>query len=217
MQAHMWNTIDSLTKIDQHDKIEFTGRIIKIRKCKDKIFYIVSDRGITSDTIQYVNECVVTEPSAGNIINNSIVKIRGLIIRYETDHIKSCSIKRAEIQIESLEIINKSHNKLPIQISDKIILRNEGTDDKKIKVNLDTRLDNRVIDLRRDENKLIFNIKAHISKFARTFFEENDFIEIHTPKIISTASESGASVFGLKYFNKSAYLAQSPQLCTQML
>lgn len=83
-------------------------------------------------------------------------------------------------------------------------------------MNQDTRLDNRVLDLRTPANQAIFRLEAGVCKLFRDILTQNGFTEIHTPKIISAASEGGANVFTVSYFKDSAYLAQSPQLYKQM-
>jgi len=83
-------------------------------------------------------------------------------------------------------------------------------------VNLDTRLDNRVLDLRTQTSQAIFSIQAGVCCFFRDLLTQRHFTEIHTPKIIPAASEGGANVFQVTYFKGSAYLAQSPQLYKQM-
>lgn len=82
--------------------------------------------------------------------------------------------------------------------------------------NIDTRLDYRWIDLRTEKNQLMFEMQTELVKAFREFCLERNFIEIHTPKLIGTASESGADVFELDYFDGKAYLAQSPQFYKQM-
>ena len=82
--------------------------------------------------------------------------------------------------------------------------------------NIDTRLDYRWIDLRTEKNLLMFRVQTAFVAAMRKFLVERDFIEIHTPKLIGAASESGADVFELKYFDRKAYLAQSPQFYKQM-
>jgi len=77
-------------------------------------------------------------------------------------------------------------------------------------------LDNRVLDLRTPANQAIFRLEAGVCKLFRDILEKRGFTEIHTPKIISAASEGGANVFTVSYFKESAYLAQSPQLYKQM-
>ena len=82
--------------------------------------------------------------------------------------------------------------------------------------NIDTRLDYRWIDLRTEKNLLMFRVQTVFVNAMRRFLLERNFIEIHTPKLIGAASESGADVFELKYFDRKAYLAQSPQFYKQM-
>ncbi|EGC36518.1 hypothetical protein DICPUDRAFT_31743 [Dictyostelium purpureum] len=85
-----------------------------------------------------------------------------------------------------------------------------------VNVGLSQRLQNRYLDLRVPANLSIFRIQSAVCALFREFLSAKDFTEIHSPKIISTASESGASVFKLGYFNTHAYLAQSPQFYKQM-
>jgi aspartyl-tRNA synthetase len=79
-----------------------------------------------------------------------------------------------------------------------------------------TRLDNRVIDLRTTAKQAIFRISSGVCQLFREYLINNDFVEIHTPKLIGGSSEGGANVFSLTYFGKKACLAQSPQLYKQM-
>ncbi|MCS6962330.1 MAG: aspartate--tRNA(Asn) ligase [Deltaproteobacteria bacterium] len=81
---------------------------------------------------------------------------------------------------------------------------------------LETRLDYRVLDLRRPESRLIFEIQTFVEHKMREFFIENGFIEIHSPKLLGFPSESGSELFRLDYFGRTAYLAQSPQFYKQM-
>lgn len=84
-------------------------------------------------------------------------------------------------------------------------------------VGLSTRLDNRVLDLAAPLNKAIFAIHSGVQKLFREFLEKHDFHSITTPKLLGAPSEGGANVFEVKYFEKKAYLAQSPQFYKQML
>lgn len=81
---------------------------------------------------------------------------------------------------------------------------------------IDQRIDYRWIDLRTDENQLMFKVQTVMVNAMREFLIDRNFIEIHTPKLIGAASESGAEVFEVKYFDRLAYLAQSPQFYKQM-
>ena len=81
---------------------------------------------------------------------------------------------------------------------------------------IDLKLDYRWLDLRADHNQIIFKVQTCMVHAMREYLTNRNFIEIHTPKIIGTASESGSDVFELKYFDTKAYLAQSPQFYKQM-
>ena len=81
---------------------------------------------------------------------------------------------------------------------------------------IDVRMDYRWIDLRRDVNHLMLRLQTTLTGAMREFLVEKNFVEIHTPKLIGAASESGSDVFEVKYFDTNAYLAQSPQFYKQM-
>ncbi|MBP5725869.1 MAG: aspartate--tRNA(Asn) ligase [Clostridia bacterium] len=81
---------------------------------------------------------------------------------------------------------------------------------------IDQRIDYRWIDLRTDENQLMFRVQTVLVNAMRQYLLKKNFTEIHTPKLIGAASESGADVFEVKYFDRKAYLAQSPQFYKQM-
>lgn len=81
---------------------------------------------------------------------------------------------------------------------------------------LHPRLTNRVVDLRHPANQALFRVRAAVTRTFRWTLDQQDFVEIQTPKIMAGATESGAEVFKVNYFGRSAYLAQSPQLSKQM-
>ena len=81
---------------------------------------------------------------------------------------------------------------------------------------IDCRMDYRWIDLRREKNTLMLKLQTTLTAAMREFLIERNFVEIHTPKLIAAASESGSDVFEVKYFDTKAYLAQSPQFYKQM-
>ena len=82
---------------------------------------------------------------------------------------------------------------------------------------IDVRLDARVLDLRRDENKAIFRIQHVVLEATRSFLSKKGFMEVHTPRIITSATEGGAALFPVAYFKREAFLAQSPQLYKEQL
>lgn len=81
---------------------------------------------------------------------------------------------------------------------------------------IDKRMDWRFLDLRVPKNNLIFRIQTTLEHAWRSYWVENDFIELHTPKLMASASESKAELFEVEYFETKAYLAQSPQFFKQM-
>jgi len=83
--------------------------------------------------------------------------------------------------------------------------------------NIDTRLEVRPIDLRRKILQHIFNTRSNVLQSIRNYFSKEDFTEINTPKMIATATEGGAALFPIFYYNKEAFLAQSPQLYKEQL
>lgn len=165
----------------------------------------------------------------GGTPTESIVDITGTVEKPEKP-IESCT-QKVEIKIEKFFVVNRATDRLPLQILDasrKVVGQEfdyqaqekeeepEGDNKGIIKVKLKTRLDNRVIDLRTVAKQAIFRLSSGVCQLFREFLNQNDFIEIHTPKLIGGTSEGGANVFRLKYFGKEACLAQSPQLYKQM-
>lgn len=123
----------------------------------------------------------------GTVVDNPVVKLNGL-----------------EIQLESIEVLGKAESPIPYDPFGET------------QPMVDFRMDWRVLDLRRPENLLIFKVATTAEMAMREFWVKNGFIEIHSPKIIGAPSESGAELFEMTYFERKAYLAQSPQFYKQM-
>jgi len=134
-------------------------------------------------------------------------------VRKAPTKIESCTQSDVELHVTQVFVISASEPRLPILLED--AMRPED-DESLASVSQDTRLDNRVIDLRTITNQAIYKVEAGICKLFRDTLHNLGFNEIHTPKIINAASEGGANVFKVSYFKTSAYLAQSPQLYKQM-
>lgn len=113
---------------------------------------------------------------------------------------------KVELQVEKLDILSESRAISPIPIAGK----------EAEKVSLEKRLNWRWLDLRRPEKQLIFKVWTLMEQSFREYWLKEGFLQIHSPKIMSTASESGAELFEIKYFKKKAYLSQSPQFYKQM-
>jgi aspartyl-tRNA synthetase len=87
----------------------------------------------------------------------------------------------------------------------------------KVDADLDTRLDSRFMDLRRERTTAVFTIRHEVLKAVRSFLSDSGFVETSTPKVVATATEGGTSLFPITYFDREAFLNQSPQLFKQML
>lgn len=111
-----------------------------------------------------------------------------------------------EIAVEKIIILSLATPELPIPVAEKGA---EETD-------LQKRLDWRWLGLRKPEKTLIFKVWTLMEHTFREYWIKNNYIEIHSPKFMSTPSESGAELFEVKYFDRKAYLAQSPQFYKQM-
>jgi nondiscriminating aspartyl-tRNA synthetase len=110
-----------------------------------------------------------------------------------------------EILPDSVEILSVAETPLPLGVVDKV------------EADFDTRLDNRFIDLRKPETQAIFKIRNAVLAAAHDYLRSQSFLEVHTPKIIASSSEGGTDMFKLRYFEREAFLAQSPQLYKQSL
>ncbi|MEM2058665.1 MAG: amino acid--tRNA ligase-related protein, partial [Thermoproteota archaeon] len=85
------------------------------------------------------------------------------------------------------------------------------------RISLDERLDNRTLDLRKPRNMAIFKFQSSLVKHIREYLHLHGFVEVFTPRLIATATEGGAALFPIAYFDKEAFLAQSPQLYKEQL
>ncbi|KAF2867132.1 aspartyl-tRNA synthetase [Massariosphaeria phaeospora] len=163
---------------------------------------------------------------SGNVSTESTLVVTGLVKRVK-EPIKSASIKDFEIHITKLFVEVAAEVPLPLQVEDaERPLPSEGVGEEEEKqdessgrplVTLNTRLNNRTIDLRAKINHAIFVIKSGVCTLFQEFLSQKGFLLVQTPKILGAASEGGANVFELKYFDRPAYLAQSPQFFKQML
>ncbi len=188
---------DLRKSIDQTVKIQ--GWLQTLRDQKKMQFLIMRDRtGLVQVAVEKAAHPELAEKISllgaesaltitGKVIDNPIVKLGGL-----------------EILLEDLVIESAAEPQTPFDPFGEAMPA------------VDFRLDWRYLDLRRKQNLLIFEVQTTLEMAMREFWVKHNFIEIHTPKIISTASEGGAEVFQIDYFERKAYLAQSPQFYKQM-
>uniref|UniRef100_T1JFZ4 Aspartate--tRNA ligase, cytoplasmic n=1 Tax=Strigamia maritima TaxID=126957 RepID=T1JFZ4_STRMM len=199
------------------DKIWVRGRLHTSRAKGKQCFFVLRQQHYSVQCLIAVSETIskAMVKFAAAITKESIVDIEG-VVRGVPQPIESCTQKDVEIHVEQLFVISAAASQLPLQIEDASRPVTDDSEGLNIRVHQDTRLDNRVLDLRTPANQAIFRLEAGVSKLFRETLDKMNFVEIHTPKIISAASEGGANVFQVSYFKGNAYLAQSPQLYKQM-
>ncbi len=183
-----------INNIVPETEIKISGWVERIRDSKNMIFLVVKDiSGHIQVTIEKASNEEIVNALHG-VIANSVVSVYG--VAHLSDYVKMGGIELIPTKVEVLSVAEA----LPIMDN----------------ANIDNRLDYRWIDLRSNKNILIFKIQSCFTNAMREFLVKNNFIEIHTPKLIGAASESGSDVFEVKYFDRKAYLAQSPQFYKQM-
>jgi len=181
------------------EKVRVAGWIEDIRNLGGIAFIILRDRSgrMQITAIKKQNPEIFKEITSLN--RESVISAMGTC--QKNDKV----MNGWELLLEEMEVLSIAQTPLPMGVVDKV------------NVDFDTRLDNRIIDLRRDETKAVFMIRHTMLGAAAEFLRKNGFIEVHTPKISAASSEGGTEVFRIDYFGNDAYLVQSPQLYKQML
>uniref|UniRef100_A0A1B6H532 Aspartate--tRNA ligase, cytoplasmic n=1 Tax=Homalodisca liturata TaxID=320908 RepID=A0A1B6H532_9HEMI len=194
------------------------GRLHTSRAKGKQCFMVLRQQQFTVQCLVNVSDTVSKQmvKFASNINKETIIDVIGLVSSVPKE-IEACSQKLVEIHVQEIWIVSEAKSQLPLLIEDAARpVKDDDQEGLNIKVNQDTRLDNRILDLRTPANQAIFRLEAGVCRLFRDILTDKGFVEIHTPKIISAASEGGANVFTVSYFKSSAYLAQSPQLYKQM-
>lgn len=193
----------ALSELKNHfdEEVTVSGFVDEVRNLKWVQFVVLRDATgkvqITIEKSEEKNKELVE--IVDNLAVESTIKVTGTIM--ESPKVK---LNGMELIPSTIEVTSKNESELPFNYKDLST------------VNLDTRLDYRYIDLRSDKNILMFKVQSTLVRYMREYLYNNGFTEIHTPKMIGAASESGSEVFEVKYFDRKAYLAQSPQFYKQM-
>ena len=190
-----------------NEEVLVQGFVENFRNSSAMAFIVLKDitgkLQITIEKEKMPEIAAAIEPLTGD----SVISVIGTAFESEYVKLNGLEMFPKEIKIESIAAA------LPIQ-------REEIKATKKKpavpKSGVDERLDYRWIDLRTDKNQFLFKLQTEVTRAMRDFVLDRDFIELHTPKLIGTASESGSEVFKVDYFDGNAYLAQSPQFYKQM-
>jgi len=176
------------------------GWVHEIRDLGSLVFIVLRDRTGTCQVSlrrDSLNQNELAE--LDKITKESVVRVDG-IVRMEPK-----SRLGAELKASNLVVLSRAADSLPYDVVGKV------------KATMNTRLENRILDLRRPEHRAIFLIGDTVLSACREYLRSLGFVEVRTPRIIATATEGGASLFEVKYFDKTAYLAQSPQLYKEEL
>jgi len=181
------------------EKVKVAGFVQTIRDQGSIKFLIIRD---ISGTIQVVvtKDNIEATKIAKLLSLESVVEIIGLAKEEKQ------APGGVEITAEEISILSLASSELPIPVVEK----------GQVETDLQKRLDWRWLDLRRPEKTLIFKVWTLMEQAFREYWTSNGYIEIHSPKLMSAPSESGAELFEVKYFDRKAYLAQSPQFYKQM-
>ncbi|MBI3639551.1 MAG: aspartate--tRNA(Asn) ligase [Thaumarchaeota archaeon] len=177
-------------------KVIVGGWIEDIRELGKLTFLTLRDVTGVAQIVLVGNEAL---EQAKGLNKQSIVRINGTVQQSKARDFPF------EIKSEKIDILTLAIHPLPIDPIGRL------------ESNIDNRLNARALDLRNQKTASIFKLRHHVLASIRKTLTENHFIEVNTPKIIGSASEGGANLFSLKYFEKQAYLAQSPQLYKEQL
>jgi aspartyl-tRNA synthetase len=197
-----WPPFRGLREISANDdgkEVSVAGWLEDVRNLGGIAFLLLRQREGTLQVTVVKAEGEETFRALTSLPRESVVAIRG--------RVKANPKVRHGFEIlpEAYEVLSQADKPLPLGVVDKV-----GAE-------MDTRLDNRFMDLRKREVRAIFQLRAHLTAGIRQYMESQGFVETHTPKIISAGAEGGATLFRVAYFGRAAYLAQSPQLYKQML
>lgn len=189
----------TINKLDNllNKEVTVGGWIHSIRNQGKVSFILLRDR---SGIVQIVTEGKVVK--ANDLRNETVIYVTGKVIEDERAE------RGIEIKLKEVEVISRPVKPLPILVNDKATYQ---------KLEIETMLNNRVLSLRNPRRNAIFKIQATVIDCFRNFFGYKGFIEVSTPKIIATGTEGGTQLFTVDYFDKLAFLAQSPQFYKQML
>jgi nondiscriminating aspartyl-tRNA synthetase len=188
-----------ISKKEYDFPVTVAGWVEDIRNLGSIAFLILRDRKGTLQLTILKKKTPELFEQLTSLPRESVISVKGLC--KENEKVRN----GYEILPESVDILSIAETPLPLGVVDKV------------ESDFDTRLDNRVLDLRKPETQAIFKIRNAVLATIDEYLRSQHFLEVHTPKIIASSSEGGTDVFKLRYFEKEAFLAQSPQLYKQSL
>jgi aspartyl-tRNA synthetase len=178
------------------ETVELRGWVNAVRDQKRMQFVVLRDEsGLAQLILDKDDPPSELNETLSALTPESAVTVRGVVVADER-----VKLGGLEIRLASLTVDSPAEPELPVTAESA----------------LDRRIDWRYLDLRRPDRRLIFEVQTTVEHAMREYWREQGFIEIHTPKTMGSASESGAELFKMDYFERTAYLAQSPQFYKQM-
>jgi nondiscriminating aspartyl-tRNA synthetase len=190
--------IQSVTPASGH--AEVCGWVHEVRDLGGLAFLLIRDRtGIIQVTIPKKRTAETVLNAVKQVSRESVVRVAGLVKAIDK------APGGRELIPEIFEIISMAESPLPLDVVEKV------------PADLDTRLDARFLDARRPRVAAVFQIRSAVMHAVNQYLHHEGFINITTPKIVAAATEGGTELFPIAYFNKEAFLNQSPQLYKQMM
>ncbi|GFF34633.1 aspartate--tRNA ligase, cytoplasmic [Aspergillus udagawae] len=213
--------LEDISSSNVGQEIFFTARLHIIRRMSSKLVFLIFRQRLT--TFQGV---LHEKPGAKSIAMiqwaehlrlGSIVRVRGIVQAPQVP-VLGCSIHDVELDVEQIHLVVHREEPVPFSVYEAEIrtAEEDRVEGRRSHLPDRTRLNNRILDLRTPTSQSIFRLQSALCNIFRSSLDEQGFIEIHTPKLQGSATESGASVFQVNYFGRDAFLAQSPQLAKQM-
>lgn len=200
--------IKVLEAVDKAGEIVKVSGWVKSRRGHGKIIFIdLRDRSGAAQVVFCADEIDIEQfELADRLRSEWVVEVVGEV-KSRSGKMINEKLKTGTIEIsgKEIKILAKTEGDLPVEI-----------EKENMNVQLSTLLDHRVLTLRNDKVSAIFKIYARVLKSFADVMNKNEFTEIKTPKIVASATEGGANFFAIKYFEKKAYLAQSPQFYKQI-
>lgn len=175
--------------------VDFKACVHRIRKMAGVTFIVVRTAFCTIQTVYNEKDCA---DSIQGLREGFFVWVKGTVTENPKD------FNGVEIQLSDIRLISTPKSEMPLKIS-------QG----RLNCAIDTKLDNRVAALRNPYERAIFKLQEGLVHGMHIFMKKNNFTEIHTPKIVAQGAEGGANIFRLDYFQKNAFLNQSPQFYKQ--
>jgi nondiscriminating aspartyl-tRNA synthetase len=196
-RTHTTNTISP--ELDTQEVTLF-GWVQEVRDLGGIRFIIIQDReGTTQITIPKKRIAPEVLSKSDLLQKRFSIAVKGIVKK------TNMTPRGIEVIPNQIKILNTATTQLPIDITGKT------------PANIEARLDARALDLTQESTLAAFKIQHTALQAARVFLLNKDFLEVHTPRIIASATEGGSELFSVKYFDQTAYLAQSPQLYKEQL